>query len=92
MKLILKKYTTNFDTAFNGEEALTKILNKAHSCCPTCNNSSYTFIFLDISMPLLDGMETVKKIKQMSELNIINKVCVLGNSGFCDLKTKKKSI
>lgn len=52
LKGILKNTKIQIDTAANGEEAL-KILEQR----------SYHLIFLDHMMPVMDGMETLKEIK-----------------------------
>ncbi len=50
---ILKDTKISIDTAMNGEEAL-KLLEK----------NSYHIVFLDHMMPVMDGIETLKEIKE----------------------------
>lgn len=52
MALVLNRKGFDVDTAENGFEAINKL-----------NNKSFDIIFMDIKMPLMNGVETFKKIK-----------------------------
>jgi CheY-like chemotaxis protein len=52
--LILKPLVKSIDTAFNGMEAIEKIAE-----------SKYDLILLDIQMPVMDGINTAEKIREM---------------------------
>lgn len=59
-KLMLKKFNFNFDFANNGKEALEKLLTK-----------NYFLIFLDIQMPIMNGIEVLKILKEKNKLQYI---------------------
>ena len=49
---VVERLDCNLDIAINGQEALNK-----------CQEKLYDVIFLDLHMPLLDGLDIIKKIK-----------------------------
>ena len=61
---MVQKLGFQSDIAFNGEECINLIKNKKKLNC-LCNKSYYKLIFLDIVMPILDGIKTAKKIQEM---------------------------
>jgi CheY-like chemotaxis protein len=54
--LTLKPLVKNIDTASNGREAIEKIME-----------SKYDLILLDIQMPVMDGLITAEKIREMEQ-------------------------
>lgn len=60
-ELMLSKFGCIFDIVSNGEEVLKKL-----------ENHSYDIIFLDCRMPVLDGYQTAKKIRELSDLRVRN--------------------
>ncbi|CAD8122278.1 unnamed protein product [Paramecium sonneborni] len=91
LKLLMNKYQSRCDSAYNGKEALQLVNHKKHHPCKICGNRYYSLIFLDINMPILDGYKTVKELKNLMKQQIINKAWCIANTGFCDLDTKLKS-
>ncbi|CAD8127091.1 unnamed protein product [Paramecium sonneborni] len=91
LQMLMQQFFAICDKAYNGMEALEQINNKLTKPCPKCNNSWYQLIFLDINMPIMGGIETVKIIKRMMHNRIIKKVYVIANTGFSDLETKEKA-
>lgn len=60
LKFQLKNIGKDCDTASMGEAALINVKEKLKSrCC-----KFYKFIFMDLVMPVMDGFETSKKIKE----------------------------
>ncbi|CAD8207810.1 unnamed protein product [Paramecium octaurelia] len=91
LKLLMTKYQSKCDSAYNGREALQLVNQKKQHPCKKCGNQYYSLIFLDINMPILDGYKTVKELKHLMKQQIINKAWCIANTGFCDLDTKLKS-
>ncbi len=56
MVLSLEKYVGGIDVAFNGRECLTLF-----------NQKQYDVILMDIQMPVLDGYDTTKAIRQLEQ-------------------------
>ena len=55
--LILSSHGINCDQALNGLEAYQKV-KKSFKCCP------YKLVFMDINMPVMDGLESTTKINE----------------------------
>ncbi|CAD8135910.1 unnamed protein product [Paramecium pentaurelia] len=91
LQMLMQQYSAICDKAYNGMEAIEQINEKLINPCSKCQNSCYQLIFLDINMPIMGGIETVKIIKRMMNNRIIKKVYVIANTGFSDLETKEKA-
>ncbi|KAM3136901.1 hypothetical protein pb186bvf_010986 [Paramecium bursaria] len=89
LQKVMKTLGFSSDHAYNGKEALHKINNKPK--CDICDSKFYTLIFLDINMPILDGLQTVIIIKRMIKDNKINQAYCIANSAYGDIKTKQKA-
>ena len=63
-KNILKKFKLEADCAENGEECLKMIREKMEKQC-RCDKNKYKIIFMDITMPVMDGIEAAKNIQKM---------------------------
>ncbi len=70
LKLILKNENYNFITATSGREAL-RILLKEHD---------FAIILIDVHMPLLDGFETAKLIRESEKLKHIPIIFLTANN------------
>ena len=77
------------DKAYNGEECIKLIKEKKENTCK-CNKTYYKIIFLDIVMPIMDGIKAAKKIQEMIENKEINEnikiVFISGNIDGADLQ------
>ena len=70
-KNILKKFKLKADCAENGKECLKMLIDKKEKNCK-CNKSKYKIIFMDITMPVMDGIEAAKNIQKMIDKKEIN--------------------
>ena len=68
---MIQKLGIDSDVAYDGEECLNLIKEKQNLKCQ-CNKNYYKIIFLDIVMPVLDGIKTAKKIQEMIDKKEIN--------------------
>ena len=75
--------------AYNGEECINLIKEKQKLNC-NCNKNYYKLIFLDIVMPVLDGIKTARKLQEMIDNKEINEniqiIFISGNIDGAELK------
>ena len=86
---MLKNLGFESDKAYNGEECINIIKKKKENKCQ-CDKNYYKIIFLDIVMPVMDGIKTAKKIQEMIDNKEIdeniNIIFVSGNIDGSDLQ------
>lgn len=80
LSLMLKKFNMKIDFAFNGLEALDAVDNK-----------EYDMIFMDIQMPMMDGLEATRVIKK-SETYAQNPFPIIAVSASAYIDDRKKAI
>lgn len=76
-KYIIKQYSLKSnllcDVASNGAEALELLLKRSkEKCC-----GIYSIVFLDINMPVLNGVQTMNEIKQHYQQGTLQKMIIL---------------
>ena len=62
--LLTNLQINNIDQAFNGQEALELIKNKNE-------NEGYDIIFMDVNMPIMDGIEATQKLRALINKKLI---------------------
>jgi CheY-like chemotaxis protein len=68
------------------------IEKKTRQPCPNCKNWGYMVYLLDINMPVMDGLDTVKELKRRMNDKLIPKGLCIANTGYSDLETKQKAM
>ncbi|CAD8112089.1 unnamed protein product [Paramecium sonneborni] len=77
LQLMLKSFNLESDSSYNGQEALTKLEN-AHC--------QYSFIFMDINMPIMDGFASTKAILEKYKQDA---PIIIACTAFTDSETKQ---
>ena len=91
-KKMIKNLGYESEAAYNGQECINLIKQKQKLNC-TCNKNYYKLIFLDIVMPILDGIKTAKKIQEMIDnKEISNNIKIIFISGNIDGNEIKESL
>ena len=67
----LKKLNILSDSCSDGTECLDLIKKRLEKNC-NCKNKNYKLILMDLIMPKMNGIETIKKIKEMINEKLIN--------------------
>ena len=67
-KNILKHFKLEADFAENGQECINMIKAKQEKNC-NCTRSKYKLILMDITMPIMDGIEAAKNIQKLINEN-----------------------
>ena len=89
---MMKNLGCESDAAYNGEECINLIKEKQKLNCQ-CNKNYYKLIFLDIVMPVLDGISTAKKVQEMIDNKEINEnIKIIFISGNIDGEKLKNSL
>ncbi|KAJ5893863.1 hypothetical protein N7495_005554 [Penicillium taxi] len=68
----LRKIGCSFDTATNGLIALQQY---------QASEKPYDFVLMDVSMPVMDGLESTRKIRQYEHERGLNPSCIMAVSG-----------
>ena len=89
---MLKNLGFESDKAYNGEECIKLINDKKTTNCQ-CEKNHYKIIFLDIVMPVMDGIKTAKKIQEMVDSKEMNEdIKIIFISGNIDGSDLQKSL
>ena len=87
---IIDKYGVTCHWAFNGEEAIEKIKSRQRNrCCSSCQQ--YKLVFLDIQMPILNGFETARVLRQMIKNNEIDELRIVACTAFVQESDEKEA-
>ena len=81
LEQLLSKLKIPCDQAYNGQQAINKIVKRQNNrCSSSCQQ--YKTMFLDCSMPILDGFGTAKQLKQMIKRGEIDDLRIIACTAF----------
>ena len=87
LKFILSNIETfSIDEAFNGAEALKRIEENQKE------ELNYKIVFMDINMPVMDGLEATKFIKEKIDKKIFKDLVIIAVTAYTQEKEKEKYI
>jgi len=89
MENFIKGFGLTMTKAYNGKEAIDIIKKRSsHKCSKECQ--MFKFIFMDLSMPVMDGFESTIELKKMMAANKIPQIPIIACTAFVgDDKTEK---
>ena len=82
LEMVLHSLNFKYESAYNGKYAIDKIIN----------NPNITFVFMDCNMPVMDGWEATKILKEKMKNSEIKKIPIIACTAYCDEDNKKKCI
>lgn len=86
----LSKFRVTCDWAFHGQQALEKIMHRqTHRCCDSCKQ--YAVLFIDLNMPVMDGFEASKAIKEKIKLKEIDDLKIIACTAFIQESDQEKA-
>ena len=92
LESILKSFNVNIDTAYHGQIAIEKVLERNGFSNDPKNN--YKLILMDFNMPVMNGHQATQKLKEMMKEGKIKKVKIVGCTAYNtknDIETGLKS-
>ena len=92
LESILKNMGYSCHTAFNGKQAIKKIVerSKEQKCGPYCM-LSYKAIFMDCSMPIMDGFEASQILTEMMTRGEISETPIIACTAFVQEKERQRA-
>ncbi|CAD8200698.1 unnamed protein product [Paramecium pentaurelia] len=79
LEMILGQMGFDIQLAYNGQQAI-EIIKNTKKCSENCQ--LYVFILMDCQMPILDGWQTTKRLRNMMTGNIIPSIPIIGLTAF----------
>ena len=90
LEQILSKLEIPCHAAYNGQQAIEKIVKRQNNGCSPCCQQ-YRVVFLDCSMPILDGFETSKLLRQMIRRGEIDDLRIIACTAFVQQADEDKA-
>eukprot|EP01016_Furgasonia_blochmanni_P022955 TRINITY_DN2490_c0_g1_i2.p1 TRINITY_DN2490_c0_g1~~TRINITY_DN2490_c0_g1_i2.p1 ORF type:complete len:344 (-),score=65.50 TRINITY_DN2490_c0_g1_i2:147-1178(-) len=79
LKRVLSKFKITFESCYNGLECLKRVQEKhqERNGCQSCTKP-YRLILMDCEMPVMDGFEATKSLKQLMAQRLLPDVPIVG--------------
>jgi len=83
MQTLIKSLNLQMSQATNGKEAIDAVIKRVKNRCSfMCRN--FKIIFMDLSMPTMDGFEATIKLREMMKAQTIPEVPIVACTAFID--------
>jgi CheY-like chemotaxis protein/nitrogen-specific signal transduction histidine kinase len=77
--------------SYNGYDAIEKFFDRLHNpCCEEC--TGFKVIFMDCSMPVIDGMDTTKELRSRMEAEGVVGISIIGCTAYTSEQQLKDCI
>lgn len=90
--MFMKKHKFSYSEAENGQEALDAY---KESCLPGPHSNSpgrrFDYVLMDISMPVMDGMESTRKIREFEKENGLERSNVIALTGLASAQAQQEA-
>eukprot|EP00331_Platyophrya_macrostoma_P033664 CAMPEP_0176434962 /NCGR_PEP_ID=MMETSP0127-20121128/17015_1 /TAXON_ID=938130 /ORGANISM="Platyophrya macrostoma, Strain WH" /LENGTH=654 /DNA_ID=CAMNT_0017817851 /DNA_START=470 /DNA_END=2437 /DNA_ORIENTATION=+ len=91
LEMHLMKLKIPCDSAFNGAIAVNKVKERQKTrCCANCQQ--YSLIFLDYNMPVMDGFETARTLREEIKNKTIDELIIIGCTAFVNQNELDKAL
>lgn len=91
MESLLNSLGLKMCKAMHGEEAISRVLKRREFPCSS-HCTSFKLIFMDLSMPVMDGFEATKKLKELMNAGQISEIPIIACTAFVDNEKTKKCL
>ena len=82
LEMLLYSLKIRYESVYNGKDAIDKIMNNPH----------IKFVFMDCNMPVMDGWEATKILKEKMKNCEIQNIPIVANTAYSDEENRKKCI
>ena len=84
LQMILSKFGLTVDAAYNGEQAIQKVLQKHSETLgeDSVKQSQYKLIFMDCNMPIMDGFEATRVLKAKMKNKEIDPIVIVACTAY----------
>lgn len=89
--MFMKKCGFSFEQAENGQEALDKFIaaSSASTAASASKRRRFDFVLMDISMPIMDGFEATKRIREYERENKLQATTVVALTGLASSDARR---
>ncbi|TQN69865.1 Hybrid signal transduction histidine kinase B, partial [Colletotrichum shisoi] len=89
--MFMKKCGFSFEQAENGQEALDKFMaaSSASTAASASKRRRFDFVLMDISMPVMDGFEATKRIREYERENKLQATTVVALTGLASSDARR---
>ena len=90
LEMMLSKLGYSCDTAYNGEQAIEKVMER-HAESREKRSNQYKVIFMDWSMPIMDGFEASSVLKEKIKANELDEIAIIACTAFLSEREKQRA-